>query len=104
MLQHALTNLLYNLGIQRLGGCEKIDSTKAISAAVDLASKSDVVLFIGGLTPEWESEGFDRPSLELPGLQDELISELSRANPNTVVVLQTVSGSISSCVLSDDLM
>lgn len=79
------------MGLQRLGGAEKIDATEAISAAVELVSKSDAAIFIGGLTPEWESEGFDRPGLELPGLQDKLINELSKANHNTVVILQTVS-------------
>lgn len=55
-----------------------------------LATRADAVLYIGGLTPEWESEGFDRLSLELPGRQDELVSRLGRANPNTVVVIQAV--------------
>lgn len=57
---------------------------------MDLASKSDVVVVVGGLTPEWESEGFDRPTLHLPGRQDELISRLGKTNPNTVVVIQAV--------------
>ena len=77
--------------LQRLGGIEKINAEKAIQDAVDLASSSDVVVIVAGLTSEWESEGFDRPSLELPGRQDELISRVSAANQNTVVVLQGVS-------------
>jgi beta-glucosidase len=36
-----------------------------------------------------QSEGFDRPNLELPGSQDQLISAVAAANPNTVVVLNT---------------
>ncbi|KAI0262966.1 glycoside hydrolase family 3 protein [Gloeopeniophorella convolvens] len=75
----------------RLGGAEKIDPTQAIQDAVDLASQSDAVVIVGGLTPEWESEGFDRPSLDLPGLQDELITKVSKANARTVVVLQVGS-------------
>ena len=77
--------------LQRLGGIEKINPEKALQEAVDLASSSDVVVIVAGLTSEWESEGFDRPSLDLPGRQDELISRVSAANPNTVVVLQGVS-------------
>lgn len=77
-------------GSKRLGGCEKIDAEQAIQAAVSLASDSDAVLFVAGLSPEWESEGFDRPSLALPGLQDEAISRISAANPNTIVVVQAV--------------
>jgi beta-glucosidase len=73
-----------------LGGCEKIDNEQAIQEAVELASKSDVVVFIGGLTPEWESEGFDRPTLDMPGLQNQTIARLAAANQNTVVVIQAV--------------
>lgn len=91
------------LSIQRLGGCPKIDPNQAIQEAVDLASKSDVVIYIGGLTPEWESEGFDRPSLLLPGRQDELITKLSRANPNTVVCIQAVSQGILYILYADVL-
>ncbi|KAI0315538.1 glycoside hydrolase family 3 protein [Amylostereum chailletii] len=75
----------------RLGGAAKIDPQKAIEDAVELASTSDAVVVIGGLTPEWESEGFDRPTLGLPGLQDELIKRVSEANANTVVVIQAGS-------------
>ena len=77
--------------MQRLGGCEKIDQEKSIAQAITLASESDIVIYVGGLTPEWESEGFDRPSLQMPGRQDELITALGKANANTVVVLQAVS-------------
>ncbi|WP_329203136.1 MULTISPECIES: beta-glucosidase family protein [unclassified Streptomyces] len=37
------------------------------------------------------SEGYDRPSLSLPDGQDALISAVAKANPNTVVVLNTGS-------------
>jgi beta-glucosidase len=76
---------------QRLGGCPKIDPEEAIAEAAALAAQSDVVVFVGGLTPEWESEGFDRPTLALPGRQDDCISALARANPKTVVCIQAVS-------------
>ena len=36
-----------------------------------------------------ETEGEDRPNLELPDGQDELISAVAGANPNTIVVLDT---------------
>ncbi|HEY3633222.1 MAG TPA: glycoside hydrolase family 3 C-terminal domain-containing protein, partial [Jatrophihabitantaceae bacterium] len=38
-----------------------------------------------------ETEGLDRPSLSLAGYQDELITRVAKANPNTVVVLNTGS-------------
>lgn len=36
-----------------------------------------------------ETEGQDRPNLELPNHQDQLISAVASANPNTIVVLDT---------------
>ncbi|ESK88409.1 glycoside hydrolase family 3 protein [Moniliophthora roreri MCA 2997] len=75
----------------RLGGCEKINPEAAIKAAETLASQSDLVVFVGGLTSEWESEGFDRPTLDLPGRQNEVITRVAAANPRTVVVTQAGS-------------
>jgi hypothetical protein len=90
-----LISLLTN-SMQRLGGCEKIDADKAIEAAVTLAAESDVVLVVAGLSPEWESEGFDRPTLVVPGRQDELIARVAQANANTVVCIQAVSSLYAS--------
>ncbi|TFL04035.1 glycoside hydrolase family 3 protein [Pterulicium gracile] len=75
----------------RLGGVPKVDEDAIFNEAVTLASKADTVVFIGGLTPEWESEGFDRDTLSLPGRQDELIAAIAAANHNTTVVLQVGS-------------
>ncbi len=74
-----------------MGGCEKIDADKAIEDAVAIAAKSDAVVVVVGLSPEWEAEGFDRPTLDMPGRQNELIARLGKANRNTVVCLQAVS-------------
>lgn len=51
-----------------------------ISEAVDLASKSDYVIFIGGLNKSkgQDCEDSDRESLDLPYNQNRLISELCR--------------------------
>lgn len=83
--------------MQRLGGAAKIDPDKAIEDAVKLASQSDAVIVVAGLTPEWESEGFDRPSLDLPGRQDELIMKVGRVNASTIVVMQSVSADLVCC-------
>jgi beta-glucosidase len=80
---------------QRLGSCQKINPDQAIDSAVSLATQADAVLFLGGLSPEWESEGFDRPNLKLPGRQDEVITRLAEANMNTIVCIQAVSTSTS---------
>ncbi|KAI0373363.1 glycoside hydrolase family 3 protein [Pilatotrama ljubarskyi] len=75
----------------RLGGCEKIDPNDALAAAEKLAAASDVAIVVVGLSPDWESEGFDRPTLDMPGRQNELISRVAKANPNTVVCIQAGS-------------
>ena len=60
-----------------------------IEAAVALAAGSDVAVVVVGTTAEVESEGFDRPSLALPGRQDELVRRVAAANPRTVVVVNS---------------
>ena len=63
----------------------------SIRRAAALAARSDVALLFVGLNGDWESEGFDRPDMELSGAQVALIEQVADANPNTVVVLQTGS-------------
>ncbi len=59
--------------------------------AVQLAKKSDVVILCAGLNEELEGEGVDRDSLQLPADQQELIREVVRANPKTVLVLNNAT-------------
>ena len=63
----------------------------ALERAAALAAASDVALVFAGLSEEWESEGFDRPDLELVGEQRALIERVAAANKNTVVILNTGS-------------
>jgi beta-glucosidase len=56
-----------------------------------MAAAADVALVFVGTSEEWESEGFDRPDMELPGRQVELIERVAAANPSTVVVLNNGS-------------
>ncbi len=58
-----------------------------LERAVELAREADAAVVVVGTTAEVESEGFDRTSLALPGLQDELIRRVAIANPRTVVVV-----------------
>ena len=57
--------------------------------AVAVAASADVAVVVVGTTEQIESEGFDRTSLALPGRQDELVSAVAAANPNTVVVVNS---------------
>lgn len=62
-----------------------------LDRAVKLAEESDVVILVASLNREWEAEGFDRVDMKLPGAQNELIERVARANPNTIVVVNTGS-------------
>ena len=55
--------------------------------AVEAAGAADVAVVVVGLNNQWESEGFDRPDLRLPGVQRELIEAVLDVNPRTVVVV-----------------
>jgi beta-glucosidase len=58
-----------------------------LERAVSLARGSEVALVFAGYPDAFESEGTDRPSIELLGKQNELIAAVAAANPRTVVVL-----------------
>lgn len=58
-----------------------------LAAAVEAAASADVAVVLIGTTAEVESEGYDRPDLDLPGNQDELVRRVVAANPRTVVVV-----------------
>jgi beta-glucosidase len=62
-----------------------------VSEAVDVARECDYALIFTGHTPEWETEGQDQASFNLPrdGSQDSLIDAVASANPKTVVVNST---------------
>jgi beta-glucosidase len=59
--------------------------------AVALAQRSDMVLIFAGMPEHYETEGNDRPHMDLPGRQDELIRAVVAANPKTIVVLNAGS-------------
>lgn len=62
-----------------------------LSEAEALAKKVRVAVVFAGLPDSYESEGYDRVHMRLPECQNELIRRVSKANPNTVVVLHNGS-------------
>ncbi len=70
-------------------GLEKLMGQADIDAAAELAASRDVAVLCVGRTGEWDSEGHDLPHMDLPGDQVRLIEAVARANPSTVVALQT---------------
>lgn len=57
------------------------------SKAVAAAAEADVILFFGGLTELFESEGFDRSDLRMPENQLGLIARLGQTGKQVVAVL-----------------
>ena len=63
-----------------------LPGTSSYADAVEAARKSEVAIVLVS-TRGTESEGQDRPSMDLPGDQDALIEAVAAANPRTIVVL-----------------
>ncbi len=59
--------------------------------ALDLAARSDIVLFFFGLNEDSESEGMDRTHMRIPQNQIELLQELGQVNANLVGVISAGS-------------
>jgi len=57
----------------------------------EIAAKSDYVIAVLGLNTSIENEGQDKKDLNLPKSQEEMIRMLYKANPNTIVVLESGS-------------
>ncbi|MDE3008160.1 MAG: glycoside hydrolase family 3 C-terminal domain-containing protein [Acidobacteriota bacterium] len=63
-----------------------LDASARINAAVRAARRARVAIVFAS---SYSAEGADRPNLQLPGDQNALIAAVARANPRTVVVLNT---------------
>jgi len=59
----------------------------SIERAAAAATDADAAIVVVGLNSDWESEGHDRASMDLPGRQAELIRAVASANRKTVVVI-----------------
>lgn len=62
-----------------------------IAEAVRKAAAADVAVIFAGLPDSFESEGYDREHMRLPQCQNRLIREVTKVQPNTVVVLHNGS-------------
>jgi beta-glucosidase len=88
-------NITYNRGyeITKNGTANQA----LIDSAVAAAKNADVVIVVGGWTHgynkyawtdnAYDAEGTDKPDMNMPFGQDELINAVMKANPRTVVVL-----------------
>lgn len=106
-VEKAVRAVLGDLRVSYAKGCNINDRDKSLfPEALEVARKSEYVLFVAGLDSTVEGEGYflnkeadekgggsvtrpDRPSqtVLLPGMQNELINEIAKVNPNIVVVV-----------------
>lgn len=85
--------------VNYLKGCD-IDSsdTSGLKDAVAAAAIADATVLVVGLTGAQEGEGHDRTDISLPGVQEQLIAEVSAAakGPVTLVVMSGGTVDISA--------
>jgi beta-glucosidase len=74
-------------GEEQGASVSKPRSEELIEEAVRIAMDAEVAVVFAGLPDEYESEGFDRDTLDMPESHNRLIEAVAQANPNTVVVL-----------------
>lgn len=110
----AFKKILGDEKINYAKGCNINDTNSTqFAAAIEAAKKSQYVIFVAGLDSTLEGEGYfldkeadekgggavtrpDRPSqtVLLPGMQNKLINEISKVNPNIILVV--ISGGTCS--------
>ncbi|GAP87409.2 putative glycoside hydrolase family 3 protein [Rosellinia necatrix] len=89
-------NVQYALGTSMNTG-----STANFAAALDLAAKSDYIIYCGGIDISIEAESRDRVNIEWPGNQPDLITQLAELG-KTLIVVQFSGGQVDdSAILSN---
>ncbi len=90
-LVEAGVNVTYAQGYYKSAPTKKEKNRKSdaelTAEAVSAAKAADIAVVFAGLTEEFEAEGYDRENINIPESHNALISEVAKANPNTVVVL-----------------
>ena len=101
------TKILYSQGVDRpeiqvlRPGNENLASDPSFLEAISISRKSDVIVFVGGISPNLEGEemdvkvsGFsagDRTTLELPENQQKLLEQLKLSGKPIILVLNNGS-------------
>lgn len=65
------------------------DAGQLVRAACEAAAAADVAIVVVSTSADVESEGFDRSSLALPGMQNDLVHAVVASNPRTIVVVNS---------------
>ena len=62
-------------------------NTSGIALALSIAKAADIVIYVGGIDETIESEAHDRDTIDLPGLQLDLLKQLEATGKPLVVIL-----------------
>ncbi|GAM40363.1 glycosyl hydrolase family 3 protein [Talaromyces pinophilus] len=76
-------------GAGRLGMVQAIDPELAITRAVEAAKRADITILGVGLTRDHESEGFDRPHMDLPPAVASLVTAVLDVAPEAIFITQS---------------
>ncbi|KAH8662620.1 glycosyl hydrolase family 3 N terminal domain-containing protein [Xylariales sp. PMI_506] len=79
----------YGGGAGRIGCLPVIQPEESIRRAADLAKRCKYTIVCAGLNKDWESEGFDRADMDLPGTISKLITSVLDANPQAIIITQS---------------
>ncbi|KAL2067679.1 hypothetical protein VTL71DRAFT_15775 [Oculimacula yallundae] len=79
------------------------DEDAGLAQARSDASNVDHAIVVVGTGPEWESEGFDRVSIQLPRRQNELIRAVAGACPGRTTVVVNCGSPIDMSSWIDDV-
>jgi beta-glucosidase len=84
-------------------GCDDRGDTneKLLAEAAEAAKQADAVVVFAGLPERYESEGFDRDTMQMPEGHVRMIEAAAQANANTVVVL--LCGSPVECPWAEEV-
>jgi beta-glucosidase len=87
-VRHSPTGM--GLGGINLGAQAPVDDDM-LNKAVDMAARADLSIVVVGTNDDWESEGWDREDIDLPGDQNVLVEEVAKVSKRTVVVVNAGS-------------
>ncbi|OAD45950.1 beta-glucosidase BglX [Polaribacter atrinae] len=77
------TNFLFAKGLDY----SRDKTKKGFQEAIDIAKKSDVILFFGGEEAILSGEAHSRANIDLPGAQEELLNELAKTGKPIVLII-----------------
>ena len=87
-VRHSPTGM--GLGGINLGAQAPMDDDM-LNKAVDMAARADLSIVVVGTNDDWESEGWDREDIDLPGDQNVLVEEVAKVSKRTIVVVNAGS-------------